>query len=112
VRASVTRKFCALLSIPESEFANYFDICDLVEGEWNDIMGLEVKPTMSPHPVETTVFNFRVLWEGGYRTYAHLADVASFKVLDSMVTADASAPGLTAQRVKATKKPPISNPPT
>ena len=103
VRASVTRKFCALLSIPESEFANYFDICDLVEGEWNDIMGLEVKPTMSPHPVETTVFNFRVLWEGGYRTYAHMADVASFKVLDSMVTADAAAPGLTAQRVKATK---------
>jgi hemerythrin len=103
VRASVTRKFCALLSIPESEFANYFDICDLVEGEWNDVMGLEVKPTMSPHPVETTVFNFRVLWEGGYRTYAHLADVASFKVLDSMVTADAAAPGLTAQRVKATK---------
>ncbi len=104
VRASVMRKFCALLSISESEFANYFDICDLKEGEWNDIMGLEVKPTMSPHPVETTVFNFRVLWEGGYRTYAHLADVASFKVLESMVTADASAPGLTAARLKATKK--------
>ena len=103
VRASVTRKFCALLAIPESEFANYFDICDLKEGEWNDIMGLEVKPTMSPHPVETTVFNFRVLWEGGYRTYAHLADVAAFKVLDSMVSADASMPGLTAQRVRETK---------
>jgi len=103
VRASVTRKFSALLALPESEFANYFDICDLVEGEWNDIMGLEVKPTMSPHPVETTVFNFRVLWEGGYRTYAHLADVASFKVLDSMVTADPAAPGLSGERVKVTK---------
>ncbi|MDP2132354.1 MAG: MBL fold metallo-hydrolase [Sulfuritalea sp.] len=103
VRASVTRKFCALLSIPESEFARYFDICDLVEGEWNDVMGLEVKPIVSPHPVETTVFNFRVLWEGGYRTYAHLADVASFQVLDSMVSPDATAPGLSAERVKAVK---------
>lgn len=103
VRASVTRKLCTLLSIPESEFANYFDIHDLVEGEWNDIMGLEVRPTMSPHPVETTLFNFRVLWEGGYRTYAHLADIASFSVLDAMVTADSSSPGLSEERARQIK---------
>ena len=103
VRASVTRKFCALLSIPESEFAKYFDICDLVAGEWNDIMGLEVMPTVSPHPVETTIFNFRVLWEGGYRTYAHLADIASFAVIDAMVTPDPSAPGLSAEHARAIK---------
>ncbi|TRZ93529.1 MAG: MBL fold metallo-hydrolase [Rhodocyclaceae bacterium] len=103
VRASVTRKFCALLSIPESEFGEYFDIHDLEEGKWNDIMGLEVLPTVSPHPVETTVFNFRVLWEGGYRTYAHLADIASFDVIDAMTTSDASAPGLSPERAKAVK---------
>lgn len=103
VRASVTRKFCALLSIPESEFSRYFDICDLEEGKWNDIMGLEVMPTMSPHPVETTVFNFRVLWEGGYRTYAHLADIAAFGVIDSMITADTNTPGLSQERANAVK---------
>ncbi len=103
VRASVTRKFCALLSIPECEFSKYFDICDLEEGKWNDIMGLEVRPTISPHPVETTIFNFRVLWEGGYRTYAHLADVASFGVIDAMVSADASAHGLSPERATAIK---------
>ncbi|OHC64986.1 MAG: hypothetical protein A2045_12705 [Rhodocyclales bacterium GWA2_65_20] len=103
VRASVTRKFCALLSIPESEFAKYFDIHDLEEGQWNDIMGLEVRPTISPHPVETTIFNFRVLWEGGYRTYAHLADIASFDVIDAMTTADAEAPGLSPERATAVK---------
>jgi hemerythrin len=92
VRASVTRKFCALLSIPESEFARYFDICDLEEGKWNDVMGLEVRPTVSPHPVETTIFTFRVLWEGGYRTYSHLADIVSFGVLDAMINADNSMP--------------------
>ncbi|MCX7148143.1 MAG: cyclic nucleotide-binding domain-containing protein, partial [Rhodocyclales bacterium] len=103
VRASVTRKFCALLSIPESEFGEYFDIHDLEEGKWNDIMGLEVRPTVSPHPVETTIFNFRVLWEGGYRTYVHLADIASFDVIDAMTTADAAAPGLSPERAQAVK---------
>ena len=103
VRASVTRKFCALLSIPESEFAKYFDIRDLEEGTWNDIMGLEVRPTVSPHPVETTIFNFRVLWEGGYRTYSHLADIASFDVIDAMTTPDAAVPGLSPERAQAVK---------
>lgn len=103
VRASVTRKFCALLSIPECEFSEYFDIHDLEEGKWNDIMGLEVRPVMSPHPVETTVFNFRVLWEGGYRTYTHLADIASFAILDAITHADELALGLSPQRAKAIK---------
>ncbi len=103
VRASVTRKFCALLSIPESEFARYFDIHDLEVDKWNDIMGLEVRPTVSPHPVETTIFNFRVLWEGGYRTYSHLADIASFGVIDAMTNADASSPGLSPERAQAVK---------
>jgi hemerythrin len=104
VRASVTRKFCALLSIPESEFARYFDICDLEEGKWNDVMGLEVRPTISPHPVETTIFTFRVLWEGGYRTYSHLADIVSFGVLDAMVSSNIAAPGLSPERAKAIKQ--------
>jgi hemerythrin len=104
VRASVTRKFCGLLSIPESEFARYFDIHDLVPDEWNDIMGLEVRPTVSPHPVETTVFKFRVLWEGGYQTYTHLADISSFAVLDAMTTSGSSAPGLSPATAKAVKE--------
>lgn len=103
VRASVTRKFCALLSIPESEFARYFDIRDLEVGKWNDIMGLEVRPTVSPHPVETTIFNFRVLWEGGYRTYTHLADICSFSVLDAMTNSDTASPGLSPEGAKAIK---------
>lgn len=103
VRAAVARKFCALLSIPEAEFANYFDVQDLEVGRWNDIMGLEVRPTYSPHPVETAIFNFRVLWEGGYRTYAHLADIASFRALDAMASHDPLAPGASPEVVQAIK---------
>jgi hemerythrin len=85
VRAAVTKKFSALLGTDEQEFGTYFNIVDLEQGRWNDLDGLEVKPIMSPHPVETTIFQFRALGEDGYRYYAHLADIASYDVLDAMV---------------------------
>ncbi|MGE5503102.1 MAG: bacteriohemerythrin [Actinomycetota bacterium] len=96
VRASVAKKLAALLGIEESAFADYFDVRDLAMGEWNDVEGLEVKPVFSPHPVETTTFLFRAVWEGGWRTYAHLADICRLSVLKSFVTDDADAPGCSA----------------
>ncbi len=97
VRESVEAKLRALIGIGEREFRRYFDVHDLLEGEWNDVDGLEVMPTMTPHPVEDTVFRFRVRGENGYRSYAHLADLASFAVIDSMVARDASLPGISAE---------------
>jgi len=94
VRASVSKKLTALLGIDDREFQEYFDVVDLRPEEWNDVNGLEVRPVMSPHPVETTIFYFRTLATGGWRTYAHLADIASFKTLDAMVTDDPGQPGL------------------
>lgn len=75
VRASVFKKLSALLSLPEKIFTEFFDVHDLQEGRWNDINGLEVKPLLSPHPVETTTLTFRTYWGGRYYTYAHLADI-------------------------------------
>jgi len=94
VRASVARKMAALLSIEPSAFADYFECHDLVEGEWNEIDGLEVRPLFSPHPVETTLFMFRAPWEDGYRSYAHWADVCRLEVLRGFVTEDNDAPGI------------------
>jgi len=94
VRASVARKMAALLSIEPGAFADYFECHDLVEDCWNDIEGLEVKPLFSPHPVETTVFLFRALWEGGFRTYAHLADICRLEVLKGFITEDDDKPGI------------------
>lgn len=84
VRASVMKKLSALLSIEEDSFADCFDVRDLAFDEWNDINGLEVKPLLSPHPVETSLFLFRSLWEKGYRSYAHFADIVSLEVLAQM----------------------------
>jgi len=54
VRSCVTKKLTALLGVGEEDFEKYFDIHDLVLDDWNSIDGLEVKPMLSPHPVETT----------------------------------------------------------
>ena len=94
VRAAVTKKLAALLSMEEGDFSDYFDVHDLVLDEWNDVDGLEVRPFFSPHPVETTPFEFRVPTEGGYRSYTHLADVVGLDTLLDMVTEDPDKPGL------------------
>ena len=94
VRASVAKKLAALMGIEEEQFADFFEIHDLVADAWNNIEGLEVMPAYSPHPVETTIFTFRALWGDGYRTYAHLADIASLDVLRDMVTDRDEAPGI------------------
>lgn len=84
VRASVTKKLKSLMTISEQRFKNSFIIQDLEFDQWNNISGLEVMPVFSPHPVETSVMFFRTFWEGGYKTYAHLADIPSNKVLEGI----------------------------
>lgn len=85
VRASVMKKLTSLMSLPEKRFLRSFEVHDLRLNEWNNIAGLEVMPVYSPHPVEDTVLFFRTMWENGYKTYAHLSDIASFSVLDRMM---------------------------
>lgn len=102
VRASVTKKLCALLDMREQEVERLFDVRDLRLDEWNDIEGLEVKPILSPHPVETTIFYFRVMWEGGYRTYGHLADIASIDVMRKMIAPDSAPHGISKARFEST----------
>ncbi len=84
VRASVSKKLCALMGITKDQFNNFFEIHDLEFDTWNNIDGLEVMPFYSPHPVETNAYSFRTKWVDGYKTYTHLADTTSFKVLTRM----------------------------
>lgn len=97
VRASTVKKFSALLSLRDESFYDYFEVHDLADGEWNDIEGLEVRPVISPHPVETSILFFRTLWGEGYKTYGHLADAASFSVLEGMLEEDKTKSGITAE---------------
>jgi hemerythrin len=93
IRSSVMKKLAALTSQPEKSFANTFDFRDLRFNKWNNIDGLEVMPVLSMHPVETTILIFRALWEGGYKTYVHLADIPSLQMMDDyLIKADDATP--------------------
>ena len=85
VRKSVIKKLMALLSCSEDEIFHYFDFRDLEPNKWNNIDGLEVNPTYSPHPVENVIFQFRSLWHDGYKTYTHLADICAFDHIDQLI---------------------------
>lgn len=110
VRASVAKKMCALLAIDENDLDYYFDICSLELDKWNDVDSLEVRPLLSPHPVETSIFQFRALWKDGFKVYAHYADIAAFSVIDAMVQRDNASPGISlefAESVKQTYLEPV-----
>ena len=94
VRASVVKKLSALMSIEEKNLFDYFEVHDLEFDTWNDIEGLEVKPLFSPHPVETSVLIFRTLWDEGYLSYAHFADIVALNLLSGMITEDESEIGV------------------
>jgi hemerythrin len=104
VRKSVLAKLSSLLTMPEEHFFHYFDVRTLQDDIWNNIDGLEVMPVYSPHPVETSVLFFRVLWNAGYKTYAHLSDTTSFRVLESMVTDNPKKSGISRSFLEKIKK--------
>lgn len=104
VRATVERKLSALMGIAETDFADFFDVRDLEWDTWNDIDGLEVRPLFSPHPVETSTFQFRTLWENGTVSYAHCADVVSLRVLIQMVSDDPAEPGISPALAEAVRQ--------
>lgn len=94
VRASVAKKLTALLGMEDERFSDFFNVMDLPLDTWTDIEGLEVKPILSPHPVETNIFVFRTMWDSRYRSYAHFADIVSMSVLRGMVNEKQQQPGL------------------
>ncbi|WP_455756966.1 cyclic nucleotide-binding domain-containing protein [Sulfurimonas sp.] len=101
VRFSVSKKLGALLGIQEEEFSRYFDVQDLIYDEYNKIGSLEVMPILSPHPVETNIFYFRKKHNDTYKSYAHYADITSFKVLTSMIAQEGEI-GITQERYDKT----------
>jgi len=85
VRSSVMKKMAALMGVPERTFGTTFEFKELTAEVWNDVEGLMVKPSWSPHPVETNVFTFQANGDQGPRTYSHWADIASFAVLKKLL---------------------------
>jgi len=78
---TLLKKYAALTGKPEAYWRERIAFVPLVPGEWNRVGALEARPLPSAHPIDTTLFLFRVNGEGGYKTYGHLTDIANLKVL-------------------------------
>ena len=94
VRTSVAKKLQSLMTWDSDRLDQYFDVHTLEFDKWNNVEGLEVKPVLSPHPVENSIFTFRAIWDGGYLTYSHFADLTSFDVLKGMITSNPDENGI------------------
>ena len=103
VKETMLKKISILTGIKKSDFSYYFDFVNLELDEWSSINGLKVKPTLTIHPVENVSFLFAALCEDGYKYYSHLADTASFAVMDSMLEPDTSKPGISQKLYDDTK---------
>ena len=81
VMATLRLKAAALMEVEPEDIDDILDVHYLREDRWNRIDGMEVRPTTSPHPLETTIVTFRAGRGAERKTYAHLADIISMSVL-------------------------------
>ncbi|MFH2131855.1 MAG: MBL fold metallo-hydrolase, partial [bacterium] len=85
IRATLQKKFSSLLSVSEEEVGRYFNFSDLKRDVWNQRYGMEVKPLPTAHPVDTTIFIFRVMGKERYFSYGHYSDIAALSWLKTMI---------------------------
>ena len=79
IRLTAEKKLKALMNSEQDLLHTAFNCQDLEFNEWTSINGLEAMPFYSPHTVETSTFNFRVLDQEGYKTYTHLSDTINLE---------------------------------
>lgn len=81
------KKLSALTMIEEKEFFEYFDVNYLEYNKSTNIEGLEVTPSISPHPVETAIYRFETLSNSGdVKSYSHNVDIVSNRILKQMLS--------------------------
>ncbi len=103
VRMSVEKKLNSLVKM-DNVLETFFDVKEMKMDEYNHYDGMEVLPIFSPHPVETTMFYFRVISEFGHKTYYHMADTSRFEILENMITDNPKEPGISNEYFEKVKK--------
>lgn len=94
IKATVFKKFAALLSCSEKEVEKFLDFHELTKDVWNNYSGLEIKPIVSPHPVDTCIYIFRDKEVDNSKTYGHYSDIASLGWLKKMMRKDKNGYGI------------------
>lgn len=94
VKATVYKKFAALLSCSEAELERYLEFHELKKDIWNNYLGLEIKPFVSPHPVDTNIYIFRDKEVKNSKTYGHYSDIPCLSFLSKMMSRDKNGHGI------------------
>ena len=103
IRSTVVKKLSALLSVTEKKVNRYFIFSDLKRNAWNKQSGMEVKPIPTAHPVDTTIFIFRVKGKKRYHSYGHYSDIAALSWLKTMIVSKNSNGGISKKYFEAVK---------
>ena len=98
VQATIYKKFTALFTGTDNDIATRLNYHMLDLDQWNDYKGLEVKPILSPHPVDTTIFIFRVKDDNDYKTYGHFSDITAISWLEKMIIRQDGDQGVSQER--------------
>ncbi len=104
VKATIVQKLGTLLATSEKELTQHFDFRELKREKWNDHHGLEINPIPSAHPIDTTLFLFRVKDKNGYKSYGHYTDIAAIHWLEKMVSKTPGKLGLTEKYIEKIRK--------
>ncbi len=75
---SAKKKLSALTGISEKALEYFFSFENMEINKWNDLEDFNAKPVFSPHPVETTIFQFEMVYNQKSYTFSHLADTIGF----------------------------------
>jgi len=85
IKETARRKLNALFDSEIDLLEVAFDYHELQFGQWNEVDGMDVKPSYSPHTVETSIFQFRSKYKSTTRNYLHLADTINFNEFNVIV---------------------------
>jgi hemerythrin len=103
VKATILKKLDALLSVCNINYADRIIFHDLQRDCWNQYNGLEIQPIPSAHPIDTTIFVFRVKEGDSYKSYGHFSDIAALNWLKKM-RQTAEKPGITEEYIEKIRR--------
>lgn len=104
VKATVTSKFSALLSISIQDVEDLFDFIELKRDSWNNINDLKVKPIPTAHPVDTTIILFKGKKGSREKVYGHYCDIAALSWLKSVMVTSEQEDGITREDLEQIRK--------
>jgi len=85
IQNTLEKKLASLLMKKQSEVKSLFQHHELALDQWNNYHELAIKPMMSPHAIDTTIFVFKAKGADRDYTYGHYSDIAAISWLEKML---------------------------